>query len=469
MSGRAALSIRGRLLILLLGATALLWLVATGLSYFDARHELNELFDAQMAESGRVLLMQAAHDLDEAVEHAVPQPATERGEIEHPYAQQLHVQIWDGRGRLVYQSSNDLPAEPVVEGITNGFADRTLHGARWRVLVLTDPESELEIQICQNYDAREGLAREIARNMLVPLVVALPLLAAVIWFGTASGIRPLARLAGVLERRAPENLSPIDDAPRPRELEPVIASLNGLLARLRERFETERRFTADAAHELRTPLAALKTQAQVAVGARNGGEREHALAQIVRGTDRMTRLVQQLLTLARLDPDVAGEAAELVELREVARDVLAEFAPLGLEREVAMTLREGEPAPVRGSRELLATLVRNLVENALRHGGSGDAVRVDVAAEAGAVRLVVLDSGPGIPSEERERVFDRFHRLEGSNHPGSGLGLSIVKRIAELHGASVTLDDGERGGLRVTVRFPGVGPEQASIAPSRRV
>lgn len=461
MSGRRPLSIRARLLVALLGATALLWLVATALSYADARHELDELFDAQMEESGRVLLLQAAHELDETIEHLAPRAADDAGEAGHPYAQQLHVQIWDEHGRLVYQSSSELPAEPVVRGIANGFADRTLHGARWRVLVLTDRESGLQLQLCQNYDARVSLAREIAQNMLVPLVVALPLLALVIWFGTAGGIRPLAALASELGSRTPENLSPIAGLARPRELEPVAASLNGLLARLRERFEVERRFTADAAHELRTPLAALKTQAQVALGASDAASREHALGQILRGTDRMTRLVQQLLTLARLDPDVAGAGEARLDLRVVARDTAAELAPLAVERDIAVAVGEGPPATITGSRELLATLARNLVENAIRHGGRGGAVQVDVTARDASVVLEVSDSGPGIPADERERVLDRFHRLASADQSGSGLGLSIVKRIADIHGASIVLGASESGGLRVTVTFPaGSGMER---------
>lgn len=445
MSART-FSIRSRLLVLLVGATALVWAVSLSLSYFEARRELNALFDAQLAESAKVMLMQARGAVHEAMEHDEDDGVDFEHVIEHPYEQKLHGQIWSGDGRLVYQSSRDLPPEPLVKGIANGYADRTLHGTRWRVLVLTDPESRLQIQLCQSYESREGLAGSIARSMLVPLIVALPLLGALIWLGTGSGIRPLAQLESDLRRRAPVDLDPIAEEGLPRELQPMVRALNGLLERLKEQLGLERRFTADAAHELRTPLAALKTQAQVALAARNDQERAHALGQIVRGIDRTTHLVQQLLTLARLDPG-AEEPAERIPLDVAVREAVSECGESGRVRIAAE-----KDVVVKGSRPLLMTLIRNLVENALRHGGAGE-VRVNVSGEGDEVVLSVADDGPGIPPEERERVFDRFYRATGSDQRGSGLGLSIVKRIVELHGGAVELGGGEGGGVRVVVRL----------------
>lgn len=451
---RRVVSIRARLLLLLVAATVVCWLAAIAWSYVDARRELAELFDAQLAQAGRIVLERAGHEVEEALEHDREIRIDAAPDSSHRYEQILHFQVWSTRGRLLYRSSPDLPRDPIVPLGSRGFFDRTFDGARWRVLALADRAEEFEIQLCQRADLRARLAAAVARNMLVPVAAMLPLLAALIWLATSAGIRPLRHFAAEISGRRPEDLAPLSAEARPPELAPLALALDGLLDRLRRRLELERRFTADAAHELRTPLAALKTQAQVALGARTPEERGHALDQVVRGTDRMTRLVAQLLTLARIEPDAAEELTK-VDLAAVIDEVLSELAPEAGSRGIRLS-RDGQTAgaTVTGSRTLLATLVANLVENAVRHGDAGGEVRVVVDRVADGVVLEVLDDGPGIPASERERVFDRFHRLPGSR-TGSGLGLSIVARIAELQGAAISLDTGLRGrGLAVRLRFP---------------
>jgi signal transduction histidine kinase len=234
----------------------------------------------------------------------------------------------------------------------------------------------------------------------------------------------------------------------------LIAALNALFDRLRTSLEQERRFTADAAHELRTPLAAVKTQAQVALGATGEDERSRALGNVVAGTDRATRLVEQLLVLARLDPQKVLPHGQTVDLHELARQGVAELAPAAAAKGVEVSLAAGDAAPVAGDAVLLAVLLRNLLDNAVRYTPAGGEVEVSVRRTTGGVSLAVVDNGPGIPEAERGRVFERFHRVLGSGEEGSGLGLSIVRRIADLHRASVSLDAGPGGrGLRVEVRF----------------
>ncbi|MFZ2490855.1 MAG: ATP-binding protein [Thermoanaerobaculia bacterium] len=450
---RRPLSIRSRLLLLLSTATVSVWAVAVAMSYWDARRELNELFDAQLAESAEVLLLQAAHDLGDDDESRERSNAPFDHGIDHPYAQQLHFQIWNGEGRLAYQSSKDLPAEPLVTGVSSGYADRTLHGVRWRVAVVTDPTSRMQIQLCQRYDARAGVAGAIARNMFLPVAAAVPILAVLVWLATGSGIRPLGRFTRELQERSPDNLDPVEQANLPAELEPVGSALNGLLERLRTRLDLERRFTADASHELRTPLAALKTHAQVALGARTEEGRVRSLSQIVRGTDRMTHLVDQLLTLARVDPGMAESPARF-DLAEIVRETTGSLAPMAVDRGVEIEVQAASGATIEGNRSLVATLVRNLVDNAISYSRRGDRVRLLLDRTTARVTLRVIDSGPGLTPEARARAFERFYRGEGVREPGTGLGLSIVKRIAELHGATVTLEEAEGGGLEVTTRFP---------------
>ncbi len=461
-SARPPVSIRTRLLVLVLGATVLTWLVAVTWSYLDARRELAELFDAQLAQAGRIVAARAEHDVEEVLEHGGDSEFD--GGPDHRYEQSLHFQVWSTSGRLLLRSSPDLPREPIVPIGARGFFDRTLHGVRWRVLALADRSGEFEVQICQRMDLRAALAVSVARNMLLPVAAALPALALLIWIAIDRGTRPLARLASELAARGPEEVTPLSSGERPAELAPLVRALDGLLARLRDRLDLERAFTADAAHELRTPLAGLKTQAQVALRARSDEEREHALLQVVRGTDRMTRLVQQLLTLARLEPG-AAVALQPVDLGSVIDEVVAEFSAEAARRDVHLVRSRLDPATVLADRALLAVLLANLVENALRHGGSGGEVRIEAARERECVVVHVVDSGPGIPEAGRDRVLDRFHRLPGSGS-GSGLGLSIVARIAALHHTRVTLDSGPDGkGLDARIALQATDPGGAAVPP----
>lgn len=251
--------------------------------------------------------------------------------------------------------------------------------------------------------------------------------------------------------RDPTNLAALETSDVPVEILPLVGSLNTLLVRLEQALTNERRFTADAAHELRTPLAALKTQAQVARRADNAAQRDAALENLILGTDRATHLVEQLLTLARLDPE--GESAVLKEtcdLAALARRILADQTPTALSKHIELELTGLESVPITGNSAMLGILLRNLVDNAIRYTPSGGRVAVSVVAN----RLEVTDSGPGIPEQEKQRVFDRFYRVLGTEASGSGLGLSIVQRIVDHHGAKLILETGEQGkGLSVTVVF----------------
>jgi len=256
-------------------------------------------------------------------------------------------------------------------------------------------------------------------------------------------------------RRDPDNLAPLDVADPPAEVAPLVVSLNRLLERVRASIESERRFTADAAHELRTPVAAVRAHAEVARAATDEAERRAALDSIIAGCGRAAHAIDQLLTLARLDPADAGGRHGPCDLRAVAREVLANLAPTAVARGVEVALTPGTAATVPGDRGLLGVLVRNIVDNAVRYSAPGDAVDVDVVPDGASVRLVVTDQGPGVPAADRPALGRRFSRLPGSRDTGTGLGLSIVKRIAELHRATVDFRDGTGGrGLTVVVAFP---------------
>lgn len=303
-------------------------------------------------------------------------------------------------------------------------------------------------------EERQELAREIAEHLLMPMLVALPGLAVVLVVAVGLALRPLRRLADDVGARGPERLAPIATSGVPRETLPLVERLNALFAGIERALENERRFTADASHELRTPLAALKAQAQVALGATGNAEREHALRQIVSGCDRASHLVAQMLTLARLDAG-SEPAREVLALRPLVEQTLAGMAGEAVDRRCELALAEGD-ARVRGDPALLQAMLRNLVDNALRHGHAS-LITVTITARAGSATLTVIDDGRGIPADEREAVLQRFRRGASADSPGSGLGFSIVRRIAELHGGRLQLADGAAGhGLAVSVDLPAV-------------
>jgi two-component system sensor histidine kinase QseC len=431
-------------LFLLLGTVLAAWLATAMFTYFDAGHEIDEMLDAHLAQSAGLLLAQVGHEV-----HELESGVTARA---HRYERTVAFQVWK-EGTLLLRSSG-APSER-LSATAEGFSDSLIDGRHWRVFGRRDAEGRYLVQVGERYKLREELARSVASHLMHPLVIALPALALLVWLATGWGLRPLARIAREVQGRAPDNLTPLDAAGVPREVTPLLHALNALFARVAASMDKERRFTADAAHELRTPLAAVKTQAQVALGARSAQERERALQQVVAGADRTAHLVEQLLVLARLDPGAAVLQRQPVRLDEVAAACLAELAPVAAAKRIDVGLEAGGGVTVAGDPVLLGILLRNLVDNAVRYNSAGGAVSVAVEQrDAGAV-LVVEDNGPGIPAAERGRVTERFYRVLGSGEEGSGLGLSIVQRIAELHGAVLRLGEGRDGrGLRVEVVFP---------------
>lgn len=438
-------SLRRRLLLLLLGTVALAWVITALWSYFEARHEIEEIFDAQLAQSARVLLAQAHHEPEEI--------DIDQRSLGHKYERKIAFQVWE-KETLVLRSAS-APPGAMANRKRDGYNDVSIGDRSWRVLTLSDPEDHLQVQVGERRGLRDELARNIVAGMLFPLLIALPLLALLIWIGIGRGLSPLGRLAADVATRAPGQLMPVDPGAAPREVRPLVVSLNTLFARVQQAFDSERRFTADAAHELRTPLAALKIQAQVALGAAGDAERHRALENVIEGVDRATHLVEELLTLARLDPQAALGVREPVDLGILAAECIARFASRAMAKSIELRLERTDPLRISGDPGLLAVLLGNFLDNAIRYSPAGSKVTVRCRKDDGTPWIEVEDAGPGIPPEHREKVFERFYRVLGTGETGSGLGLSIARRIAELHGAMVRLEDSPSGhGLRVSVTFP---------------
>ena len=436
---------RRQLLVLLLGAVAVVWIGVGVASYVDARHEIDELLDAHLAQASSLLIAQAGHDLDEIEEHV---PETKR------YARRVAFQFWEGGTRLRLHSSNAPLAR--LSAKDEGFSDVRIDGQRWRVFSSWDRRRRYVVQVGERLGARDEIVASIARNLLLPLVVALPLLALVVWLAIERVLRPLRVLNREVAHRAPDHLAPVEVGRAPVEVAPLVLNLNDLFGRVQASMDNERRFTADAAHELRTPLAALRAQAQVARGATGEGERTRALDNVIAGCDRAAHLVDQLLTLARLEPAHAQVAHADVALAPLVQAAIAEATPAALDKDIDIELTEGAPAHVQGDARLLGILLRNLLDNVIRYSPRGSTVTVDVGRDGGRARLTIRDHGPGVPPEARARLGQRFERFGVSDVTGTGLGLSIVARIAELHDARVTFGDAPSGGLAVDVTFPAV-------------
>ncbi len=450
-------SIRRRTLGIVLLVVALCMLAIGVTSYRDAAHEVEELFDARLAQQARLLEGLVRAPLPEARREALLAnlDGTLRrdapgGDDGHRYEGQVAFQAWRGE-RLLLRSAG-APATPFTERPA-GYGDETLGGREWRVFALGG-DDDLRVLVGEPSDVRGELVTGIALRTLVPDLVGLPLLAALLWWAIGWGLRPLSRLAAQIEARDPHRLAPLPDAPLPRELATIVGALNGLLARIRELRSREKRFIADAAHELRTPLTVLDLHAQNALAAEDPADRREALTLLRDGLARATRLVGQLLTLARLDPEQEGAPDQRIDLLHEVREALAELMPLATDHGQRLHLEADDDADWAMTTEpgAVTTLIKNLVGNAIRHSPAGGRIDVALTAQARALVLRVDDSGPGIPEARRRQALARFHR--GGSGAGAGLGLSIVDRLVQRHGGRLTLEDAPGGGLRVRVSLP---------------
>ena len=435
------MSIRARLLIALLGLVALISLLAGTLTYRRVLAETSTLFDYQLRQMALSLRSQI--------------PMAPRLELPPDQADvDFVIQIWDVYGTRVYFSR---PGLPLINETALGYADVRVAGQRWRTYGLQTLNGV--IQIAQPVRVREELARGAALRVVIPLLLLVPLLGAAVAGVVGSGLKPLRRVASEVQRRDAHSLTPIAAVALPQEIAPLVNELNRLLTRLNAAFQVQRAFVADAAHELRSPLTALRLELQLLDRAPDEAARLEARTHLGAAVERAIHLVEQLLTLARNEPrEAAGELMPLALERPVAEGI-ADAHALAAAKGVDLSL-DAQPATVRGDCDALRTLVRNLVDNAVRHAPAGGRVGIRTRRGLGGVGdgqgalLEVGDSGPGIPSGDRERVFDRFYRRASAPEGGSGLGLAIVKAIADRHGAQVHLGEALEGGLEVRVIFP---------------
>ena len=423
-------SLRRRVLWLVLALIALVSVLQATSAYRSALLEADRMFDYHLQEVAR------------SVHGGLPfQPGDDV---------EFSVRIWSPDGTELYRSgAREMPSQAVL-----GFSDAMVDGTRYRIYSLRTPEHT--IQIAQDLDARTHRARALAWRAILPIVLLAPLLMLAVWWLIDSALAPVQRMKRQVAARRASDLSPLPTTGLPEEVLPLVAEINLLFERLQRARSVQQKFIADAAHELRSPLAALKLQAQALRRTMDDGARQEAIERLNEGMERAIELSGQLLSLAREEAGDATLHPEEVELEQLAREAVAEVLPQAQARAIDVGLAPGESASVQGDRQALHVLLRNLLDNAVKYSQPHGTVDIRIEAGAdGSATLVVEDSGPGIADAEYERVFDRFYRVPGTEAPGSGLGLAIVKTVAERHHARVELGRSPRlGGLSVAVRFP---------------
>ncbi len=453
-------SLQGRLLFLLLGLVSLVWLLAATLTSMDAKRALSELLDRHLEQAAAVLIARQVGDMDD--------PPDANNSVPLASATRVAFQVWH-HDDLSMRSPN-APDEPMSTA-TSGFETRHILGSDWRVYA-TSVGDELRIYVGERVAARDQILYAVVRSALWTLSIALPLLAVAGWWSVRTGLAPLRQLGQAIAARRPQSLDAITLKEPLTEVQPLVVALNQLFERIGQLLEAERRFTADAAHELRTPIAVIRAHAEVARGAVDPADRLRALEATLSGCDRAKHLVEQMLTMARLESDQAP-ARNPFNLCVLVRDTAAQIAPTALARGQSVVVEAPESQTATGDAILIGLLVRNLLDNAVRYGPDGATIRARVQMRAGRLCLVVEDSGPGLSPDQQKRLGERFFRVLGTDQPGSGLGWSIVRWIATVHQLQITTGTSEDlGGLAVTVCWPaptpiGPAPDAAGLAAGK--
>ncbi len=453
-------SIRTFLLYSLALSLVLVMSIAAIYAYLTTCHEIDEVFDAQLAQYTRLI---AAYNQSQPAYRVLEQEGLLETGIAHKYENKISFQIWHASKTLTARSAS-APVEALAP-FNEGFHRIMLDNTPWQVFVLHDPASRQWYMAAESLDIREELVAAVARTVIFPLVAGALLALVLIRWILRRGLAPLSVIADAITRRSPGDIRPLQIPAVPTEVQVLVDNIDSLLARVRASLERERRFSADAAHEIKTPLAALKLhlanlEYALAAGDRSPDTGKQELARARQSCDQMQRLLEQLLYFNRLEPDYFSRNLQQVALLPLCREVLADEAEFALAKQQEVQLdTTNDSLEVRSDPAALAMLLRNLLHNAIVYTQTGGRISLRLAQEGGNALVAICDNGPGIPAAERERVFDRFYRVGGDSHAsgvsGSGLGLAIAREIVRLHGGQIELQDADGSqGLCVQVRLP---------------
>ncbi len=445
-------SIRIRLFAILMLATGVVWLSAFLWIQQSTRADVERVLDARLAEAGQMvssLISDQRIDVARAATILTDVPPVGDG-IGAQYSHRLSCQIWSVDGTLVGRSGS-APKER-LSSLDAGFADNTVDGEEWRVYSVFNESLGVRVMVGDSHTVRDRLVRDVTTGLIVPALLILPLLAGLIWLSLQRGLLPLERLAKSLSQRSADDLSPVAAGAMPLEIRPVGAALNGLFGRVSAARDREKAFTSFAAHELKTPLAGIKTQAQVALKAPDAATRTGALERIQDGVDRTDRMVRQLLALALVDSTEVGQH-DPVDVATVLRDVMNDLSRLAAKKRVTVGLPDMPQVSIKTDPILLTVALRNVIENAIAAAPAGSAVEIAVKATDDDVLIVVMDRGLGIAHDDRASITDRFFRGRGSNTNGSGLGLAIVETAVKRLGGRLQFAPRDGGGEMVSLHF----------------
>lgn len=449
-------SLHSLLVLLAAQVTLVAWIAGGALVWKIAEGHSEALHDEQLRHMAHLLMGLSGPELIEIGPNTPISARIANGQADgkDTLGEDYRYQLWSSDGRLLLTNFG-LPSAAVMAKLgSSGYSWLNMDGERWRVYALVDDDAKQELQVAERAAVRQWLAGSVDGRLILMIALSLMVVLVPSLYLLRRLLRPLRGLAHQLTTRSASNLAPVVVAGAPSELQPIVTATNALFAHMSEALIRESSFTSVAAHELRTPLAALRVQAQVAAGTKDEEVRSRNLRDLVVSADRCAHLQDQLLTLTRLDAAKAADLGEELNLTELVMDAVTEIAPEARRRHVRLTTHS-DGVLMTGHAFGIRTLLRNLLANAMRHVPEQGRIDVRVDAEAADVRLQIEDSGPGIPAASRERAFDRFERLNSNDGNGAGLGLSIVRSVVQAHAAVVELSQADLGGLRVTVCFGG--------------
>ena len=439
-------SIKTRLLAAITIALTLATLCAAAAIYFSVENEINRLLDNSLRQVALAYQNVRSQDILRIRRDFFAQDES------------MVVQIIDPNtgAKALSRSMDPLPIADQI-----GFSNVKIGDEIWRLYTTQNSYGQI-IEVAQPTFVRSEIALQSAKSVLLPLFFMLVLIALVCQIIIGQGFRALGRTASAIGRRSPSSLTPLSLKGLPAEIEPLVSSLNNLLEQLSDSLKAQKRFASDAAHELRTPLTALTLQIQLAERAKTEEARQKAFGRLKDGIKRATRLVTQLLTMARLDPDNRSQPLLPLDLTALAHSVCDELAPLAAQKNIELKAASDKPAVAIANEDALRLLMNNLCDNAMRYTPADGHIEIRTYIRASKAFIEVCDDGPGVPETERERIFERFYRAEGTKTiPGTGLGLAIVRRVAELHGGTPSLDAGLNGkGVCFRISFPVAGAQE---------
>ncbi len=423
----------------ILGAT----LFALLMGYIFARHEVEEVYDAQLVQSAKVLLQLTQHEImqDDDFNLGIENP-----NLQHKYERKLGFRVWVNNELITHSASTEafggFEAPP-------GFSDQNVEDYEWRFFVFIDAANKIKIEVSERYDIRYELIIQLMLALILPALIFIPFIFLIVWVGVRKVLKPVVEISADMDQRNSNDLSPIEKETIPQEIAPLVQALNALFLRIEESFDRERQFTDNAAHELRTPLAAMKTQAQVLLKkAADMPDCKDGLDNLLAAINRASHMVDQLLSFTRLQADQID--FEAVDLSGLTEEILKDISPLAVTKKIELEASVPSNIKVKGNRDALGIMLRNLLDNAIKFTPAKGEINAVVFTEGNKAVVQVSDTGPGISDAEKDKVFERFYRAQ-KNKQGSGLGLSMAKWVCDVHGADIILSDNTLGGLSVTV------------------